>query len=159
MLNPPSSVPRTGIPPQLTANLTMAEQYDWHRAFRKRHRVSRRSFLQGSAAAAMVAGFSSFARVAYAEDAPLAVGGRHVGFGPDAASQLRFSAQLSRNPLGAKVFLDHGPTPVLGATIEAEVRNLVTQIPRTDGGMLAAEQFYVHAQVDGLPGRLPHFYR
>ncbi|MEU6587289.1 metallophosphoesterase [Nocardia sp. NPDC046763] len=137
----------------------MAEQYDWHRAFRKRHRVSRRSFLQGGAAAAMVAGLGFFGRVAYAADAPLAVGGRHVGFGPDAASQLRFSAQLSRNPLGAKVFLDHGPTPALGATSEAEVRNLLTQIPRTDGGMLAAEQFYVHGRVDGLPGRLPHFYR
>jgi len=47
----------------------------------------------------------------------------------------------------------------LGATVEAEVRNLVTQIPDSDGGVLAAEQFYAHVPVDGLPGRMPHFYR
>ncbi|WP_327144822.1 metallophosphoesterase [Nocardia sp. NBC_01327] len=160
MLNPPGLVPRTGIPAHLAAHMTMAEQYDWHRSFLRRHAVSRRSFLRGSAAAAMV-GAASFGRTgyAYAEDAPLGVAGRHVGYGPDAASQLRFSAQLSRNPQGAKVFLDHGPTPALGGTVEGEVRNLVTQLPRTDGGVLAAEQFYVHAPVDGLPGRMPHFYR
>jgi hypothetical protein len=39
------------------------------------------------------------------------------------------------------------------------VRNLLTQIPSSDGGVLAAEQFYVHAQVDDLPGGTPHFYR
>jgi len=35
----------------------------------------------------------------------------------------------------------------------------VTQIPHSDGGVLAAEQFYAHVPVDGLPGRMPHFYR
>ncbi|MFJ4658003.1 metallophosphoesterase [Nocardia sp. NPDC088792] len=160
-LNPTGDIPDTGIPEALAAHLTMAEQHQWHRAYLRRHPVSRRNFLRGSTAAAAVAalGGSPFAKRAYAEDAQLAVAGRHVGFGPDAASQLRFGAQLSRNPQGAKVFLDHGPTPALGGTLEAEVRNLVTQIPSSDGGVLAAEQFYVHAPVDGLPARLPHFYR
>lgn len=158
-LNPPGSVPRTGIPEDLATHMSMAEQHDWHTAFRKRHEVSRRSLLRAGAFLMSAGGFSFFDRIAYADEAPLAVAGRHVGYGSDAASQLRFSAQLSRNPHGAKVFLDHGPTPVLGATVEAEVRNLLTQIPRTDGGMLVAEQFYVHAPVDGLPGRMPHFYR
>ncbi len=160
-LNPPGDVPDTGIPEQLAAGMTMAEQYEWHRSYLRRHAVSRRNFLRGSAAAAAVAavGTSPFAARAYADDAGLAVAGRHVGFGSDAAGQLRFAAQLSRNPRDAKVFLDHGPTPALGGTIEAEVRNLVTQIPTKDGGVLAAEQFHVHAPVDGLPGRLPHFYR
>ena len=36
---------------------------------------------------------------------------------------------------------------------------LFTQIPASDGGVLAAEQFYAHVPVDGLPGRTPHFYR
>ncbi|MFE3797551.1 metallophosphoesterase [Nocardia tengchongensis] len=162
MLNPLGSVPRTGIPAQLAARMTMDEQYDWHRSYVKRHRVSRRNFLRGGAAAAMAAGLGTAfggRGIAYADDAPLTVGGRRVGYGDDAASQLRFSAQLSRNPGAAKVFLDHGPTPALGATVEAEVRNLVTQLPRTDGGVLSAEQFYVHSAVDGLPGRMPHFYR
>lgn len=159
MLNSPGLAPNTGIPAAAAARMTMDEQYDWHRSYLRRHPVSRRSFLRGSAAAGMAAGFSSFGALAYAQDAPLAVAGRHVGFGPDAASQLRFSAQLSRNPGRARVFLEHGPTPALGGSIEAQVRNLVTQVPRTDGGVLGAEQFYVHAPVDGLPGRIPHFYR
>ncbi|MFE3728115.1 twin-arginine translocation signal domain-containing protein, partial [Nocardia sp. NPDC059154] len=122
MLNPLGTVPRTGIPAQLAAQMTMDEQYDWHRSYLKRHRVSRRTFLRGSAAAAMAAGLGSAfggRGVAYADDAPLTVGGRRVGYGTDAASQLRFSAQLSRNPGATKVFLDHGPTPALGSTLEA----------------------------------------
>lgn len=141
--------------------MTMAERYDWHRQYVRRHRVSRRTFLTASAALAAIAGVgtSPFGHRAYAADAPLEVANRRVGFGPDAARQLRMSAQLSRNPGAAKVFLDHGPTPALGATVEAEVRNLVTQLPDTGGGVLGAEQFYVHAPVDGLAGRTPHFYR
>ncbi|GAB2726691.1 metallophosphoesterase family protein [Nocardia thraciensis] len=158
-LNPPGDIPDTGIPEPLAATMTMAEQHEWHRAYLRRHSVSRRNFLRGAAAAVAAVGTSPFAGRAYAEDARLTIGGRHVGFGADAASQLRFSAQLSRNPNGAKVFLDHGATPALGGSVEAEVRDLVTQIPSSDGGVLAAEQFYVHAPIDGLPGRMPHFYR
>jgi hypothetical protein len=141
--------------------MTMAEQYEWHQARLRSRRVSRRNFLRGSAAAAAVAaaGLSPFGRRAYAQDAPLAVANRRVGYGSDAASQLRFAAQLSRNPNATKIFVDHGPTPELGASVEAEIRNLVTQIPDSDGGVLAAEQFYAHVPVDGLPGRMPHFYQ
>jgi calcineurin-like phosphoesterase family protein/TAT (twin-arginine translocation) pathway-exported protein len=154
-------IPDTGIPPAIAARMTIAEQYDWHQAYLRRHRVSRRNFLRGSAAMAAVAavGLSPFGRRAYAQDAPLAVANRRVSYGADAASQLRFAAQLSRNPSATKIFVDHGPTPALGATVEAEVRNLVTRIPDSNGGVLAAEQFYAHAPVDGLPGRVPHFYR
>jgi hypothetical protein len=155
------NIPDTGIPPTLAGGMTIAEQYEWHQAYLRRHRVSRRNFLRGSAALAAIGavGASPFGRRAYAHDAPLAVANRRVGYGADASSQLRFAAQLSRNPSRAKVFLDHGPTPELGATIEAEVRNLITQIPASGGGVLAAEQFYAHAPVDGLGGRTPHFCR
>jgi hypothetical protein len=141
--------------------MSMAEQFDWHRGYLRTRPVSRRNFLRGSAAAAAVAalGVSPFGHRAYAQGAPLAVANRRVGFGADASSQLRLSAQLPSNPGSARVFLDHGPTPGLGATLEAEVRNLLTQIPDGDGGVLAAEQFYVHAPLDGLPVRAPHFYR
>ncbi|HTI74341.1 MAG TPA: metallophosphoesterase [Mycobacterium sp.] len=157
----PGDIPDTGIPAHIAARSTIAEQYEWHQGYLRRHRVSRRNFLRGSAAVAAVAalGASPFGRRAYAQDAPLAVANRRVGYGADASSQLRFAAQLSRNPSRTKVFLDYGPTPGLGATIQAEVRNLVTQIPDTRGGVLAAEQFYVHAPVDGLPGRTPLFYQ
>lgn len=154
-------IPDTGIPGDIAAGMSMAERYEWHQSFLRRHRVSRRNFLRGSAAAAATAaaGVSPFGHLAYAQDARVTVANRRVGFGPDAAGQLRLSAQLSRNPGAVKVFLDHGPTPALGATVEAEVRNLVTQIPDSRGGVLGAEQFYVHVPVDGLPGRTPHFYR
>jgi hypothetical protein len=159
--NPAGEIPDTGIPAAAAARMTMAEQFDWHRAHLRRHPVSRRNFLRGSAALAAVAaaGVSPFGTRAYAQDAPLAVANRRVGFGADAASQLRLSAQLSRNPGPTKVFLDYGPSPDLGATLEAEVRNLITQIPDSDGGVLAAEQFYAHAPIDGLSGRMPQFYR
>jgi hypothetical protein len=154
-------VPDTGVPAEAAAGMTMAEQYDWHRSYLRRHRVTRRNFLGGSAAAAAVAalGFSPFGPRAYAQDAPLAVSNRRVGYGSDAASQLRLSAQLSRNPNATRIFVDHGPTADLGASVEAEIRSLVTQIPASDGGVLAAEQFYAHVPVDGLPGHTPHFYR
>ena len=120
--------------------MTIAEQYDWHQSYLRRHPVSRRTFLRCSAAAAGVAalGVSPFGRRTYAEDAPLAVANRRVGYGADAASQLRFAAQMSRNHGNTKVFLDHGPTPALRASTEAEVRNLITQIPAGGGGVLAA---------------------
>ncbi|MCG7592696.1 metallophosphoesterase [Mycobacterium sp. C3-094] len=154
-------IPDTGIPAAQAAEMTMAEQYEWHQRYLRRHRVSRRNFLRGSAALAAVgvAGVSPFSRLAYAQDAPLTVANRRVGYGADASSQLRLAAQLSRNPAGTRVFVDHGPTQALGATVEAEVRNLVTQIPDSSGGVLAAEQFYVHAPLDGLAGHSRHFYR
>ena len=112
-LTAPGEIPDTGIPPALAATMTMAEQYDWHQGYLRRHRVSRRNFLRGSAAVAAIAavGLSPFGRRAYAQDSPLAVANRRVGYGADASSQLRMAAQLSRNPASTKVFLDHGPTP------------------------------------------------
>ena len=74
-------IPDTGIPAAMAANMTMAEQYEWHQAYLRRHPVSRRNFLRGSAAVAAVAalGVSPFGRRAYAQDAPLAVANRRVG--------------------------------------------------------------------------------
>ena len=48
-------IPDTGIPPGLASGMTMAEQYDWHQDYLRRHSVSRRNFLRGSAALAAVA--------------------------------------------------------------------------------------------------------
>jgi hypothetical protein len=90
----------------------------------------------------------------------LSVHARRVGFGADPARQLRFAGQLNRKPdAGAKVFLDHGPTPRLGGGQPAEVRSLLSQVPQADGGVLAAEQYYVHASIDGLPAATAHYYR
>src|SRR6201991_3557020 len=100
-------IPDTGVPPAIAIGMTMAEQYEWHQAYLRRHRVSRRNFLRGSAAATAVAatGLSPFGRRAYAEDAPLSVANRRVGYGSDASSQLRLAAPVSTKPKGVKVFL------------------------------------------------------
>ncbi|WP_415842990.1 twin-arginine translocation signal domain-containing protein, partial [Nocardia ninae] len=73
-LNPVGDVPETGIPGGLSAEMTMAEQHEWHQEYLRRHRVSRRNVLRGAAAAAAVAavGTSPFGGRAYAQDAPLA---------------------------------------------------------------------------------------
>ncbi|SCX24201.1 metallophosphoesterase [Mycolicibacterium fluoranthenivorans] len=161
--SPPDArdVPDTGIPVGIAAPMSMAERHHWHLNYLRSRPVSRRLFLGGAAAAAAIAavGRSPFGVRAYADDAPLGVANRRVGYGSDASTQLRLSAQLSRNPKGTRVFLDHGPTADLGATVQAEIRNLVTQIPDGRGGVLAAEQFYVHAPIDGLPGAAAHHYR
>src|SRR5258705_8160153 len=74
-------IPDTGIPPAIAVGMTMAEQYQWHQAYLRRHRVSRRNFLPGSAALTTVAatGLSPFRRRAYAGDPPLPVANRRVG--------------------------------------------------------------------------------
>src|SRR4029079_18178067 len=109
-LTAPGEIPDTGIPPALAATMTMAEQYDWHQGDLRRHRVSRRHFLRGSAAVAAIAavGLSPFGRRAYAQDSPLAVANRRVGYGADASTQLRFAAQLSPNPGRTKTCLHTG---------------------------------------------------
>lgn len=115
--------PDTGIPRSAALGMSMAEQHEWHRAYLRRHRVSRRNFLRGSAAVGIGAlAMSPFGSRAYAQDAPLTVANRRVGYGNDAASQLRLSSQLNRSPGAEKVFVDYGPTPTLGATTQAEVR-------------------------------------
>ncbi len=92
----------------------------------------------------------------YGPGSPWQTGGWDTA--PTPPSQLRVAAQLSRNPNGAKVFVDHGPTPGLGATVEAEVRNLVTQIPDSGGGVWRPS-----SSTPTFPwpasGRMPHFYR
>jgi hypothetical protein len=154
-------IPNTGIPSIFATQMTMSEQYEWHQSYLRRHRVSRRNFLYGSALMASAAGLglSHASLRAHAQDAPLTVTNRRVGYGGDASSQLRMVAQLSRNPRNARVLVAHGPTPSLGATTVAEIRNLVTQIPDSDGGVLATEQFYAHVPIDGLPGHATHFYQ
>lgn len=153
-------IPDVGVPPALAVSMSIAEQYEWIQRFLRRHPVSRRNFILGLVAAGALAamGVTKWGFGAYDKEAPMSVVNRRVGFGGDASSQLRLAAQLSRNPGGTKVFVDHGPTPDLGETVEAEIRNLVTQIPSGDGGVLSAEQFYAHVPLDGLPGGAEHCY-
>jgi len=69
------NIPDSGIAPELAVEMTMAEQYDWHQSWLRRHPVSRRNFLSGTAvaAAAGALGLSAAACSSYLPDAPLAV--------------------------------------------------------------------------------------
>ena len=119
MNSAPGDIPDTGVPANIAASMTIAEQYEWHQSYLRRHQVSAPNFFRGSAALAAVAavGTSPFGHRAYAQEAPLAVAGRRVGFGADASSELRLAAQVSRNPHGQRIFVDHGPTPALGLSL------------------------------------------
>ena len=160
-LTPAGEIPDTGVPPEIAVGMTIAEQYEWHQAYLRRHRVSRRTFLRGSAAAAAVAalGVSPFGHRAYPRTPrwpwPTAVSGT----APTPPANCDRRAGDHEIPAAPRFSLDHGPTFALVASAVAEVRNLVTQVPASGGGVLAAEQFYVHVPLDDLPARMPHFYR
>ena len=107
----------TGTPASLAADVLATgfggDQTVWKSFFGAVYpKVPESALIQITAGAAAVAalGLTPFGRRAYAQDAPLGVANRRVGFGSDAANQLRLSAQLSRNPGSTKVFVDHGPT-------------------------------------------------
>ena len=69
----------------------------------------------------------------------------------------RYSASADITPANAYMQVDR--VAAARHLPAAEVRNLVTQIPISTGGILATEQFYAHVPVDDLPARTPHFYR
>ena len=152
----------SGVPERLAVDMTVAEQHDYLQTTLRRSPVSRRSVLVtslvGTAAAAMAG--NPWTQLAYAADAPLLIGGRHVAFGEDASTQLRFAAQLSRDPGTTKVYLEHGLTPFfVQGSVEAEVRHLHSAVPQLDGTVLNVDQFYLHAEVKYLLPQLDHYYR
>ena len=130
-LTAPGEIPTPEFQAIFASTLTIAEQYDWHQSHLRRHRVSRRNFLRGSAAATAAAalGVSPFGRRAYAADAPLTVANRHVGFGTDASSQLRLGAQLSREAPATQRFSSTSALRPGLARPSKQIRNLLTQIP------------------------------
>jgi hypothetical protein len=168
-MNPPGETPGVGVPAALAARMTIAEQHEWVRGFLAARPVSRRSALRGAAGAATglaAAGGLGAVLAACGTRAgggppagppPLAVTGRHLSFGADPTRQMAVAGELTTRPTG-RVLLDIGTDPGYGTTIEAEVRELVSQVPQADGSIRAADQFFVHGLAQGLtPGQRYHY--
>ena len=104
------------------------------------------------------------------------VNGRHLSFGPDPRRQVWVAGQLfnlntyNAVPSGIKVEVEYGRDARYGHTAEAEIRELITHVPVWNGvptgpvtasatDLLNANQFYVHALIDGLDAGDTYHYR
>jgi len=161
-VNPAGEVPDVGIPRHLAADMTLGEQHDWLRGFLGRHPVSRRSALKGGASVLAALGATTapwaLTACAQAQTTPLAVIGRHLSFGTDPTTQMAIAGELTGKPTG-KIAVEIGRDTGYGQSLEAEVRELISQVPQQDGTIRAADQFFLHAQATGLASGTEYHYR
>jgi hypothetical protein len=149
--------------------MTVAEQNDWLRGFLRARLISRRTALRGAATAAAglgaVGGLSGLLAACGSPSGgggpsgstPLGLTGRHLSFGQDPTRQMAIAGELTTRPAG-KVMIDVGTDTQYGATIEAEIRQLISHVPQQDGSIRSAEQFYAHGLADHLrPGQSYHY--
>ncbi|RJQ75738.1 metallophosphoesterase family protein [Pseudonocardiaceae bacterium YIM PH 21723] len=145
-------LPRVGIPDQLAARMSMAEQHDYlRRAF------GRRSLLRGGliTAAAMTAGPLFFPSEAYAAGDRVIPFGRHLAFGRNPRREMRIGWQVPARVRNPFVRIGHHPDE-LGERIPAETRALHSEVP---GVIAPYDQYYLHAEAtDLLPGQT-YYYR
>jgi hypothetical protein len=140
-----------GLPDDLTARLSMAEQHDELR----RRRVTRRGLLGATAgmAAALAAGSAPAAAAFWRQSSVpgkyVLPFGRHLAWGANPRTQIRVAWQVP-HPVH-KPFVRVGLKPwELGDKIAAEVRSLESHVP----GIIPVEQYYLHASLDHLdPGK------
>jgi hypothetical protein len=170
--------------PQPPRHRPLADQHDEWQAHLRRHLVSRRTMLTGAvgaAAGSLLLGPGNWSAPAVAAAVASAgtvaggfvVNGRHLSFGDDPARQMWVGAQLINlnrynavPPRSLRIWLEYGRDRSYGHRAEAEIRELLTHVPVWDGkpGVLKAsrtlnaDQFFVHARLDGLaPGTQYHY--
>jgi hypothetical protein len=163
----------------------MADQHELFQQVLRRNVISRRTILRGSigvAGAAFLLGAGSGQR-AFADVLTstgtvadgFVVNGRHLAFGPDPERQMWVAGQLfnlntyNAVPSGISVYVEYGDDASYGGVVPAELRELITHVPVWNGvvggpvtasttDLLNADQFYVHALLDGLqPGQTYHY--
>jgi hypothetical protein len=140
-------IPRVGVPDDLAARLSMAEQHEY---------LSRRSLIgRGAAVAALaVAGPTFLPGLAYASGDRVTPTGRHIAFGRNPRTQMRVSWQLPA-PV-RKPFIRVGPDPNdLGHRIPAEVRALHSEVR---GVIAPTDQYYLHGEIGGLRPGAKYYY-
>ncbi len=163
----------------------MVEQHELFQQMLRRSVVSRRTMLRGSISAAGAAFLlgGGFGELAFADALSstgtvaggFVVNGRHLSFGPDPRRQMWVAGQLfdvnqyNAVPSGIKVSVEFGHDATYGRLVPAELRELITHVPVWNGvatgpvtasttDLLNADQFYVHALLDGLePGQTYHY--
>jgi len=163
----------------------MAEQHELFQQMLRRNLVSRRTILRGSAGAVGAAFLlgGGYRDAAFADTLSstgtvadgFVVNGRHLAFGPNPERQMWVAGQLfnlntyNAVPSGIKVHVEYGHDASYGHRVPAELRELITHVPVWNGvatgpvtasatDLLNADQFYVHALLDGLePGQTYHY--
>ncbi len=155
-LTPRGEAPDVGVPVDLAARMSVAEQHEWLTSFLRRHPVSRRSALRGGTGVLAAMGLASapwtVSACARATQASVAVVGRHLAFGADPQRQMAMAGELTAPPSGT-VVVDVGQGGQFGTTLTAEIRHLVSQVPQADGSIRGSDQYFVHALAEGLaPG-------
>jgi hypothetical protein len=139
---PGMEIPRVGIPDALAGRLSIAEQHEY---------LSRRSLLKGAAAggALLAAGPLLLPQAAYAAGDKVLPTGRHLAFGRNPRTSIRFGWQvpaLVRRPF-VRISEEHGQW---SHQIPAEVRVLHSEVA---GVIAPRDQYYLHAEADNLrPG-------
>jgi hypothetical protein len=163
----------------------MAEQHELFQQVLRRNVVSRRTILRGGISAAG-ATFLLGGATGTALAGPLAaagtiadgfvVNGRHLSFGADPERSMWVAGQLFNlntynavPPSGITVAVEYGHDASYGHRVTAELRELITHVPVWNGvatgpvtasatDLLNADQFYVHAHLEGLePGETYHY--
>ena len=163
----------------------LAEQHEEWQAYLRRHVVSRRAVIRGSAGAAaggLLLGTGAWPARAIAAAAASAgtiaggflVNGRHLSFGDDPCTQVRVGGQLislttynAVPPRSVRAWVEYGTDRSYGQRAQAEIRELLTHVPVWDGrpGVLRAartlnaDQFFVHARLAGLRAGTQYHYR
>ncbi|MFJ4679565.1 purple acid phosphatase family protein [Kitasatospora sp. NPDC088783] len=158
-------IPHMGVPAELAARMSMAEQHEYLRS-----KLSRRTLLRSGAvtAGALAVGGALGSGTAFADPSVtsgsatggvdgslVAPVGRHLQFGADAGTQMRVSWQV---PAAVrKPFLRFGRHPwELSHKIEAEVRALHT--PALVDGGTPVDQYYLHVELDHLQPGTTYYY-
>ncbi|MFE9421632.1 purple acid phosphatase family protein [Kitasatospora sp. NPDC006697] len=150
-----------GVPVELAARMSMAEQHEYLRGTLSRRRVLRNSAITVGALAvggALGSGTASAApsdAAAAVDGAKVVPVGRHLQFGAHPESQMRVSWQV---PVPVKKpFLRYGRTPWdLSHKVEAEIRALHT--PALVPGQSPVDQYYVHVALDDLHPDTTYYY-
>jgi hypothetical protein len=178
--------PRAGASGNRPRVVPLVEQHELFQKVLRRNAVSRRTILRGgvtAAGAAFLLGGGFGAVRASAEDLAstgtiaggFVVNGRHLSFGPNPRRQMWVAGQLfnlntyNAVPSGIRVEVEYGHDADYGHAAAAEIRELITHVPVWNGvpagpitasttDLLNADQFYVHALLDGLePGQTYHY--
>jgi hypothetical protein len=162
----------------------MAEQHELFQQVLRRNVISRRTIFRGSVGAAGAAFLlGGLSKAAFADALTstgtvaggFVVNGRHLSFGRDPQRQMWVAGQLfdlnkyNAVPSGIRVYVEYGHDASYGRVVPAELRELITHVPVWNGvatgpvtasttDLLNADQFYVHALLDGLePGQTYHY--
>jgi hypothetical protein len=177
--SPISGTPRRSRP------VSIPEQHELFQQVLRRNPISRRTVLRGSigaAGAAFLLGGGA-PGTAFADELSstgtvadgFVVNGRHLAFGPNPQKEMWVAGQLfnltkyNAVPSGITVHVQYGHNPSYGHAVAAEIRELITHVPVWNGNpkgpitasttdLLNADQFYVHALLEGLaPGETYHY--